>query len=193
MRHYYPIPLALLSVLFLAGPALAENPLVEVRPFNVRRLLVTNGCHECDLSETNLSGAHLIGADLRGADLRGADLSWTNLEGADLTKANLTGADLTGAFLTNASLNGANLDNANLSRAQLYYVNVTGASLDNINLAGATVVGTPISVGGMDPVVEGAPPVISPEEVWQLHPPNESQPLWDGQLLDVPLQIVPRG
>ncbi|MBE7380103.1 MAG: pentapeptide repeat-containing protein [Leptolyngbya sp. SIO1E4] len=189
MRRCHLATLSLLSAVFLVGPAMAETPLDEIRPFNVRRLLTTNGCPDCDLAGANLRGAHLIGADLRRADLTGADLSWANLEGADLTKANLEGANLTGAFLTNATLPMADLDNANLSRAQLYFVDVTGASMQNLNLTEATVVGTPISIGGMEPDEEG-PPMISPPEVWQLHPPGEVKPL-PSDRIEVPDQVLP--
>lgn len=52
----------------------------------VRELLWSKECPECDLRGANLSGADLNGADMRGADLSGADLS-----GADLRHAELTG------------------------------------------------------------------------------------------------------
>lgn len=184
--------LSLSVALLFTSSALAETPLDDdTRAANLRRLLVTNNCAGCDLVGVDLSGAHLIGADLRGAELTGADLSWANLEGADLAKADLTGANLTGVFLTNASLAMADLDNANLAQAQLYYVDVAGASMENINLADATVVGTPISIGGMDDSWNGNElPVLSPEDVWQLPPPSAPLPLPD-ELLDVPVQINP--
>ncbi|NER79824.1 MAG: pentapeptide repeat-containing protein [Leptolyngbya sp. SIO1D8] len=190
MRRYYFAAIPLLSALFWAGSALAENPLVDIQPFNVRRLLTTNSCPDCDLVGANLRGTHLIGADLRKADLRGADLSWANLEGADLNDANLTGANLTGAFLTNATLVNADLNNANLSQAQIYFADVTDASMENVNLAEATIVGTPISIGGGAELEEEGSPIISPPEVWQLHPPGEIKPL-PHNLIDVPVQIMP--
>ena len=52
----------------------------------VRELLWSKECPECDLRGANLSGADLNGADIRGADLRGADLS-----GADLRHAEMAG------------------------------------------------------------------------------------------------------
>lgn len=189
MSRYYLAVLPLLSAFVFASPVLAENPFTDIRSFNVRKLVNTNLCPNCDLVGVDLRGAHLIGADLRKADLSSADLSWANLEGADLSHANLTGADLTGAFLTNASLYGADLDNANLSQAQLYFVDVRDASTDNLNLAGATVVGTPLSIGNGTDIDDETEPIISPEELWQLHPPNESQQDWPHNLIDISEEI----
>ena len=158
--------LTLLSVSLLESPGLAETPAAtlidELRTNNVQQLILTNACYRCDLVGVNLSEIHLIGADLRGATLVGANLSWSNLEGADLTGADLSGANLTGVFLTNASLAHATLDNVNFTQAQLYYVDVTGASMENLNLANATVLGTPISVGGSEPVELEELPVLVP-------------------------------
>lgn len=176
-----------LILLILLGPAFARTPLADLQTHNVRRLLATNACPHCDLAGVNLQGAHLIGADLRWANLTDADLSWVNLEGADLENANLTRANLTGAFLTNASFVNADLDGANLSLAELYFVDVTAASLDDLNLAGATIVGTPISVGSGDPPEE-EPSVLSPEETWQLPPPEHPQD-FPRNLIDVPEEI----
>lgn len=196
MKTRYLAALPLLAAVALGGTGLsalaeAPAPIDEVRAANVRRLLVTNACLECDLVGVDLSNQHLIGADLRGALLTGANLSWSNLEGADMTKADLTGANLTGAFLTNTSLVSANLDGANLAEAQLYYVDVTGASMSDLNLAGATVVGTPISIGdGPEVMEEETPPVLSPEDSWPLPPLSEPSP-YPGEILDVPEQILP--
>ncbi|PSN19461.1 low-complexity protein [filamentous cyanobacterium CCP5] len=190
MRRRYLALLPWLSALLLATPVLAEEPFVDVREFNIRRLLITNACFSCNLAGVDLSGIHLIGADLRKADLTAANLSGVNLEGADLTGADLTAANLSGAFLTNASLAGADLDYANFAEAQLYFVDVTGASMEGLNLAGATVIGTPISVGGGDEEYEDLSPTISPEEIWQIHPP--SAPLFpSNELIDVPEQVLP--
>lgn len=191
MRRYYFINLFLLSGLFLTGSALAESSFANIYSFNVRRLLSTNMCAECDLAEADLRGAHLIGADLRRADLTGADLSWVNLEGADLTKANLEGANLTGAFLTNASFANANLDNANLSEAKLYFVDVTDASMESLILTGATIVGTPISIGSGVDVDENSEPVINPSEFLQLDPPGEVKP-GSSDRIDVPGHPLPK-
>ncbi|MEM1240082.1 MAG: pentapeptide repeat-containing protein [Cyanobacteria bacterium P01_H01_bin.26] len=166
MKRGYLLTLSLLSVFLSDSPGLAETPAAnlvdELRANNVQQLVLTNACYRCDLVGVDLSEIHLIGADLRGATLAGANLSWSNLEGADLTGANLTGANLTGAFLTNASLARAILDNVNFTQAQLYYVDVTGASMENLNLADATVLGTPISIGGREPIgLEELPPMLN--------------------------------
>ena len=189
-------PLLLSTV--LSRPSQAEAPAAipveELRATNLRRLLVTNACMDCNLVGVDLRDAHLIGADLRGAMLIGADLSGANLEGADLAKADLTGANLTGAFLTNASLMSANLNNANFTEAQLYYVDVRGASVENINLAGAMVVGTPLSIGeGPEMDDQEIPLILEPNDAWTLPPlPPLSEPVpYPGELLDVPEHIIP--
>lgn len=88
--------------------ARAENP------DQVRQLLQTNTCENCDLQGANLMGLDLTEADLRGANLQGAQLTHSVLMRADLT-----GADLRGATLTAVDLRGASLQNANLSAALL--------------------------------------------------------------------------
>ncbi|MCS7226894.1 MAG: pentapeptide repeat-containing protein [Gloeomargarita sp. SKYB31] len=92
----------------------------------VRQLLHTKTCTNCDL---------------RGADLRGARLSNANLQGSDLTRANLRGADLVGADLSNTDLRGADLRGANLSYAKLDGADLRGANLDGANLRGTELEG----------------------------------------------------
>lgn len=134
--------IALLTTIFLAAPVKAENPI------QVKRLLLTGECPNCNLVGANLRGAHLIGADLRNANLQGAILVDANLEGADLTWANLKEANLTGAFISGTSFNDANLTNVNFTGVQLYDADVTGAVLHGINNSGAEVFNTGISIGG---------------------------------------------
>jgi uncharacterized protein YjbI with pentapeptide repeats len=69
------------------------------RQNQVKQLLQTKQCPECNLSNANLKGMDLQGFNLQGANLKGADLSGTklanaNLKNAKLDRANLTGADL---------------------------------------------------------------------------------------------------
>jgi uncharacterized protein YjbI with pentapeptide repeats len=187
-RQYFALFLSL-SALLITAPALAESPLVDLQTTNARRLLILNTCPGCDLSWVDLRGADLTGANLSQADLTGADLSGANLTEANLAQANLTAVNFTGALLNQTRLTGADLDYANFTEAQLYSVDVTGASMDTLNLLGATVVDTAIGVGGGDGESE-IPPVISPEEAWQLHPP--SVPLYPpAELIDVPEQVLP--
>jgi uncharacterized protein YjbI with pentapeptide repeats len=142
MKRYSIAATLLVAPLLWAGPALANNP------EQVKQLLSTGQCFQCDLSGADLTGAHLIGADLREANLRGANLSHVNLEGADLTGANLTGANLTAAFLTNASLNEADLDRVNLTAAIINTADVSGASMEDMIITDAKIYNTQIGVGG---------------------------------------------
>lgn len=71
----------------------------------VKQLLETKQCPECNFSNANLKGLDLQGFNLQGANLEGANLSGTklanaNLKNANLNKANLTGADLGCAGIT---------------------------------------------------------------------------------------------
>lgn len=71
----------------------------------VKELLQTKQCQECNFSNANLQGLDLQGVNLQGANLEGANLS--------------------GAKLTNANLKNANLNRANLTRADLGCAGIT--------------------------------------------------------------------
>ena len=65
----------------------------------VKQLLETKQCPECNFSNANmkkldLQGFNLQGANLEGANLSGAKLANANLKNANLNRANLSGADL---------------------------------------------------------------------------------------------------
>ncbi|MEN9213945.1 MAG: pentapeptide repeat-containing protein [Gloeomargarita sp. DG02_5_bins_242] len=109
-------------ILTLAVLAMFTLPGYSAEPEQVRQLLRTNQCTNCDLRE----------ADLRRMELRNAELS-----GADLTRANLSGADLSGANLSDTDLRGANFRNANLR-----YANLKGADVRGADFTGAILTGT---------------------------------------------------
>jgi uncharacterized protein YjbI with pentapeptide repeats len=116
----------------LAPAALAENP------DQLRQLLSTKKCAECELSNAGLVMGELSGADLRGANLVGANLSQARLVGADLRGANLTGASFNGADLTGANLSGANTNATDLRESVLSGANLNGVNLQGAYLQGAT-------------------------------------------------------
>ncbi|WP_392534763.1 pentapeptide repeat-containing protein [Nostoc sp. C117] len=93
---------------------------------NVRKLLGTKDCQECNLS----------GGDLRNFNLNEVDLRWANLSGANLSGTNLSGAKLQNAILFDTNLKDANLENANLEGANLQKANLEDAKLQNTKLAG---------------------------------------------------------
>ncbi|MDP8933666.1 MAG: pentapeptide repeat-containing protein [Cyanobacteriota bacterium] len=71
----------------------------------VKELLQTKQCPECNFSNANLKGLDLQGVNLQGANLEGANLSGAklanaNLKNAKLNRSNLTGADLGCADIT---------------------------------------------------------------------------------------------
>ena len=99
---------------------------------NLKKLLETKKCYQCDLAGVDLSGK-----DLDKADLEGANLAGSNLEKTDLAKANLKGASLVGANLKKADLDGTDLYKANLSGADL-----TGAKMEKANVDETLFVGT---------------------------------------------------
>ena len=110
----------------------------------IKQLLATNECENCNLRNAGLVMADLSGANLSGANLAGANLSRANLSGADLRGANLTGASLFGANLTNAKLGKANLMGADLRNSYLMNVELTNANLNATNFQGA--VGIPLQI-----------------------------------------------
>jgi uncharacterized protein YjbI with pentapeptide repeats len=123
---------AILSIVASALPVRAEN--LE----DVRRLLSTRECNQCELSGTGLVTSNLAGAKLNGANLSGANLSQSNLSGADLSGANLAGASLYGANLVGANLAGAILDGTDLRNAYLTGANLLGTKLDTAYVQGAS-------------------------------------------------------
>ncbi len=141
MNQSFVTAFALVSTLVVSTAVNAEQP------DQVRQLLETNLCANCDLSGADLSQAHLIGADLRNANLQGTNLVEANLEGADLTGANLQGADLTQSFLTNAVLTNANFDSANISQAQIYSVITEPDSILNADLTDTEVKSKELQAG----------------------------------------------
>lgn len=89
-------------ILTMITLSLAILPITPVRASNlqdIRQLLSTKECENC-----NLTNAGLVLADLSGA----------NLTGANLTGANLAGSDLRGAYLANAIAVDANITEAQL-------------------------------------------------------------------------------
>ncbi|MEM9926969.1 MAG: pentapeptide repeat-containing protein [Cyanobacteria bacterium P01_D01_bin.50] len=105
---------------------------------DVRQLLATKQCQNCDLSGAGLVMSDLSGADLRGANLSGANLSRANLSGADLRDANLSGAGLFGANLSGAKLSRVNLLGADLRNTYLVNARLTDVDVNEANLQGAT-------------------------------------------------------
>lgn len=111
----------------------------------LERLLSTNECKNCDLSNANLErvnlqDANLEGANLQNANLKGANLQSANLKNAfmlkvNLEQANLTESELKGANLTSASLNKSILSNANLQGVNLQQADLRQADLKEANIS----------------------------------------------------------
>ncbi len=114
----------------------------------LRQLLATKECQNCDLSGAGLVMADLSGANLSGANLTGANLSRANLSGADLRGANLSGAGLFGVNLSEAKLSGANLAGADLRNTYLTNAEFNSAYLSGANFQGA--VGIPAQIATPD-------------------------------------------
>jgi uncharacterized protein YjbI with pentapeptide repeats len=105
----------------------------------VKRLLATNECNDCDLSNANLQNANLAGASLEGANLTKANLENANLQQAKLNSTYMLGANLAGANLTQAELEGANLTLASLNKSILSNASLRGANLQRANLQQANL------------------------------------------------------
>jgi uncharacterized protein YjbI with pentapeptide repeats len=71
----------------------------SVQQNQIKQLLQTKQCPECNFSNANLKGLDLQGFNLQGANLEGANLSGAKLANAKLKNANLNRANLTGADL----------------------------------------------------------------------------------------------
>ncbi|MBN4005460.1 pentapeptide repeat-containing protein [Nostoc sp. LPT] len=112
---------------------------------DVKQLLATKQCQNCDLTSAGLVMADLSGANLSGANLTGANLSRANLSGADLRGANLSGASLFGVNLSEAKFNGANLTGADLRNTYLANAELTGAYLNGTNFQGAVAIPSQIA------------------------------------------------
>lgn len=92
---------------------------VSVRAENLddmRQLLSTGDCSDCDLS-----GVTLRQLDLSDADLEGANLSNVQFIDVQLMRADLEDANLSGAFFRGSDLTGATLKNANLANASSFF------------------------------------------------------------------------
>lgn len=107
---------------------------------SLRRLLSSNTCAGCDLSQAGLVFANLEAAELSNADLSQANLSRATLSNADLRGANLAGAVLYGANLAGADLTGADLRGADLRGAYLGGVKFEGGNLQGAALQGAIAI-----------------------------------------------------
>lgn len=94
----------------------------------VKELLQTKQCPECNFSNANLKGLDLQGVNLQGANLEAANLSGAKLTNPNLKNANLNRANLTGSELGCAGLT-FNLD-ANEKEANMDF-NVTAVPENN--------------------------------------------------------------
>jgi len=118
--------LTLLSLSLLANNVNAGNlsTSTEVQK-NIKILIETRSCPQCDLSganlsrfdlsDTNLDGANLSRsklalANLSAANLQNADLREANFSGADLANTDMRGADLTGTIFVGAYMVGTMMD-----------------------------------------------------------------------------------
>ncbi|MBS0017633.1 MAG: pentapeptide repeat-containing protein [Arthrospira sp. SH-MAG29] len=138
-------------ILTMITLSLTILPITPVRASNlqdIRQLLSTKECENCNLTNAGLVLADLSGANLTGANLTGANLSRANLTGANLTGANLTGASLFGANLTGANLTGAKLAGSDLRGAYLANAIALDANITEAQLIG--VVGLPTNIGNAE-------------------------------------------
>ena len=87
------------------------------------RLLETNKCLECDLTNAELEGAKLRNVDFGGIYLYRTKLEYGDLRVATFTGADLSDARLRGVDLRNAIFNGANLKITYFSDADLTAAN----------------------------------------------------------------------
>lgn len=108
----------------------------------VKKLLETKICSDCNLNKADLHDANLNNADLHGANLSeailtGAKLRNAILRDANLQKANLLDADLSEARLDNANLEEASLVSAVFIKAHLQSTSFKNAVLNDSNFSEA--------------------------------------------------------
>lgn len=166
------VAVTMLSKVVFSGVNLAlyQPPTNIVNRGDLVKLLATNQCPRCNLTNANLSSANLTAANLEGANLGNAFLGSTNFQKSNLGSAYLGGAllgkvnlenaylgsaylenaylgdaDLKAANLRNADLRGANLRNASLQGAYLEDADLTGAKLRGANLTGAYLEGADLT------------------------------------------------
>jgi uncharacterized protein YjbI with pentapeptide repeats len=130
MNKLISLAFLVFPLLSLATPARAENS------EQVERLLKTNQCPNCDLSNADLEDANLFGANLVNANLAGANLQGANLGAANLIDANLTNANLSNAYLYQATVKNTNLSNSILVNSYWREANFENVDLRNANLEG---------------------------------------------------------
>lgn len=126
--------------------AAAQTPPGQLE--NIRQLLASRQCVQCNLSRAGLTVANLSGVNLAGANLSRANLSRANLDGADLRGADLSGANLNGANLSGAILVGAKVGGADFRNTVLYNTDLRGVDLQSALIQGA--LGVPNYAGSPD-------------------------------------------
>ncbi len=100
----------LLSFLILTNTKVRGEDLMsyEVRK-NIKILIETNSCVNCNLEGANLNRAELAYANLEGAKLNNSLFILSNLANANFKNCNLLGAEFGGADISGADFTGANL------------------------------------------------------------------------------------
>ena len=100
---------------------------------------ISNGFDELDLKqllETNIC----INCDLSGADLRKKNLSNANIQGSNLNKVNLWRANLENANLSGCSIEEANLRRVNFKNANLNDTTFQWSIIRHAEMDGATAI-----------------------------------------------------
>lgn len=142
-------PLGMLSAVLLAGTGLNAADMSDVK-----RLLETGTCFNCDLAGAQLEGASLVGADLSSSDLTGARLAGADLrnaefQGADLTRTDLSFADLRYSSMIYVDLTGTILKGARLDQVFIHTDRFSPVA-DEATLAPAWICGVRMADGRME-------------------------------------------
>jgi uncharacterized protein YjbI with pentapeptide repeats len=86
---------------------------------NVKKLIETRQCAECDLRYADLSNLDLSGVELLDANLQHANLSHSRFVGANLAGADFSYVNLSASNLQEAEIHGANFYEADLKDADI--------------------------------------------------------------------------
>ncbi len=105
------------SMVIITALSLCSTAAYAYDKVYLKRLLETNLCHHCNLSEAELAGKDFQGADMSEANLKSIILNNANLKGAWFTHSRMQGAQLEGADLSNSLMDYAQLMDANLKKS----------------------------------------------------------------------------
>jgi uncharacterized protein YjbI with pentapeptide repeats len=128
------------AVTALVVVTLSTSSALAFDPTDLKKLMETKECVECDLEGADLVRANLKGANLEGVNLKKAILIKVDLRSANLAGSDLEGANLWTAYLWKGNLEGVNLKGANLLNADIRFVRMKNTILCNTTMPDGSII-----------------------------------------------------